>query len=149
MLSGKTRQAESPSSPNFLPPRDAAMRLVEESALQVAASDETILLLGETGVGKDVMARRIHEASARSGKRFVQINCAALPDGLLESELFGHVRGAYTGAVDAQPGQFEVAAGKPVPRGSPTMVPVVPKRPLPLRQRLGAGSLGSVLGAIR
>ena len=87
------------------------MRMVEESATQVASSDETVLLLGETGVGKDVMARRIHAASRRADKRFVQINCAALPEGLLESELFGHVRGAYTGAVDSQPGQFEVAAG--------------------------------------
>jgi two-component system response regulator AtoC len=86
------------------------MRLVEESAMRVASSDETVLLLGETGVGKDLVARRIHEASPRAGNRFVQINCAALPDGLLESELFGHVRGAYTGAVDSQPGQFEVAS---------------------------------------
>ncbi|HEY3176613.1 MAG TPA: sigma 54-interacting transcriptional regulator [Candidatus Polarisedimenticolia bacterium] len=86
------------------------MRLVEESAMQVAPSDETILLLGETGVGKDLLARRIHEASPRAGRPFVQINCAALPDGLLESELFGHVRGAYTDAVDSRPGQFEVAA---------------------------------------
>ena len=95
----------------FLPPRDQAMRFVEQSALQAARSDETILLLGETGVGKDVMARRIHDASSRRARRFVQINCAALPDGLLESELFGHVRGAFTGAVSSQPGQFEVAAG--------------------------------------
>src|SRR5688572_7443775 len=92
-------------------PRDPAMRLVERCALQVASSDETELLLGETGVGKDVMARPIHEASPRAGKRFVPINCAALPDGLLESELFGHTRGAFTGAVETQPGQFEVASG--------------------------------------
>ncbi len=96
---------------DILPPADAAMKVVEEQALQVAGSDETVLLLGETGVGKDVMARRIHEASPRAGRRFVQVNCAALPDGLLESELFGHMRGAYTGAVDSQPGQFEVASG--------------------------------------
>jgi transcriptional regulator with GAF, ATPase, and Fis domain len=94
-----------------IPPRDPAMKLVERCALQVAASDETVLLLGETGVGKDVMARRIHEGSARASRRFVAINCAALPDGLLESELFGHARGAFTGAVDSQPGQFEVASG--------------------------------------
>ncbi|HET9482199.1 MAG TPA: sigma 54-interacting transcriptional regulator, partial [Candidatus Polarisedimenticolia bacterium] len=95
----------------FLPPRDQAMRVVVDCALQVAASDETVLILGETGVGKDVMARRLHEASGRARRPFVQINCAALPEGLLESELFGHVRGAYTGAVDSQPGQFEVAEG--------------------------------------
>jgi len=99
------------TNPAFLPPRDIAMKQVEEYALQVATTDETVLLLGETGVGKDMMARRIHEGSPRASKRFVQINCAALPDGLLESELFGHMRGAYTGAVESQPGQFEVAAG--------------------------------------
>ena len=101
-----------PAPPSFpyLPPLDPAMKIVEEQALQVAGSDETILLLGETGVGKDVMARRIHDASPRAAKRFVQINCAALPDGLLESELFGHMRGSFTGAVESQQGQFEVAA---------------------------------------
>lgn len=100
-----------PAAAGILPPRDPAMKLVEESALQVAASDETVLLLGETGVGKDVLARRIHAASPRVSGKFVSINCAALPEGLLESELFGRVRGAYTGAVDSQPGQFEVADG--------------------------------------
>ncbi|HZI93010.1 MAG TPA: sigma 54-interacting transcriptional regulator [Patescibacteria group bacterium] len=95
----------------FHPPRDPGMLLVEQSALQVARSEETILILGETGVGKDVLARRIHEESSRSGGRFVSVNCAALPDGLLEGELFGHVRGAYTGAVDSQAGLFEVADG--------------------------------------
>ena len=96
---------------DVLSPVDPAMRVVEEQALQVARSDETILLLGETGVGKDVMARRIHDASLRAGRKFVSINCAALPDGLLESELFGHMKGAYTGAIDSKPGQFEVASG--------------------------------------
>ncbi len=100
-----------PRQDSILPPTDPAMKLVEEQALQVASSDETVLLLGETGVGKDITARRIHDASPRAAGRFVQINCAALPDGLLESELFGHVRGAYTGAVDSQPGQFEMASG--------------------------------------
>jgi len=110
--SGSRRSTPALKTPDsFLPPRDPAMRLVEESALQVAGSGETVLLLGETGVGKDVMARRIHDASPRAGRRFVSVNCAALPDGLLESELFGHVRGAYTGAVDSQPGLFEVADG--------------------------------------
>ena len=109
--SRKARNTDSLTGTPFVPPMDVAMRMVEESAAQVASSDETVLLLGETGVGKDVMARRIHAASWRAQGRFVQINCAALPDGLLESELFGHVRGAYTGAIDSQPGQFEVAAG--------------------------------------
>ena len=92
-------------------PLDLTTRLVEESAMRVAASDETILILGETGVGKDVLARRIHAASPRARGRFVHINCAAVSEGLIESELFGHVRGAYTGAVDSQPGQFEMASG--------------------------------------
>jgi len=87
------------------------MRLVEEQALRVADSDETVLLLGETGVGKDLLARRMHLASSRKSGPFIQINCAALPEGLLESELFGHARGAYTGAVDSQQGQFEAARG--------------------------------------
>ena len=95
----------------FLPSFDPAMRHVEAQALQVAGSDETVLLLGETGVGKDLLARRIHLESPRRTGPFVQINCAALPEGLLESELFGRVRGAYTGANDSQQGQFEVARG--------------------------------------
>ena len=95
----------------FLPSFDPGMRLVEEQALRVADTDETVLLLGETGVGKDILARRMHLASSRKAEPFVQINCAALPEGLLESELFGHIRGAYTGAIDSQQGQFEAARG--------------------------------------
>ena len=98
-------------SPGYVPPQDAGMMLVNEYALRVAPTDETVLLLGDTGVGKDVVARRIHQASPRSKKRFVHINCAALPEGLLESELFGHARGAFTGAVESQSGQFQLAAG--------------------------------------
>ncbi len=98
-------------APDHLLPLDLTTRLVEESAMRVAVSDETILILGETGVGKDVLARRIHAASPRARGRFVHINCAAVSEGLIESELFGHVRGAYTGAVDSQPGQFEMASG--------------------------------------
>ena len=89
---------------NYLPSEDPSMQILEAQAMQVAVSEETVLLLGETGVGKDLLASRIHKASPRAGRRFVSINCAALPDGLLESELFGHVRGAYTGAVDSQAG---------------------------------------------
>ena len=95
----------------YLPPRDPAMRHIEETAIRVAESDETVLITGETGVGKDVLARRIHNASPRAAGHFVHINCAAVSEGLIESELFGHVRGAYTGAVDSQPGQFEMASG--------------------------------------
>jgi len=87
------------------------MKNAEQRALRVAPSDETVLILGETGVGKDLMARLIHENSSRKTGPFVHLNCAALPESLLESELFGHMRGAYTGATENRPGQFEIAAG--------------------------------------
>ena len=84
---------------------------VLKQATQVAGTDTTVLLLGESGTGKEVVARFIHRASARSGGPFVALNCAALPDSLLESELFGYERGAFTGATQAKPGQLEQAAG--------------------------------------
>jgi Nif-specific regulatory protein len=84
---------------------------VLKQATQVAATDTTVLLLGESGTGKEVVARFIHRASVRSGGPFVALNCAALPEPLLESELFGFERGAFTGAMQAKPGQIEQAAG--------------------------------------
>jgi len=80
-------------------------------ATQVAETETTVLLLGESGTGKEVVARFIHRASARAGRPFVALNCAALPEHLLESELFGFERGAFTGAAQAKPGQIELAAG--------------------------------------
>ena len=80
-------------------------------ATQVAGTDSTVLLLGESGTGKEVIARYVHRASPRSSGPFVALNCAALPDQLFESELFGHERGAFTGATQAKPGQIERAAG--------------------------------------
>jgi DNA-binding NtrC family response regulator len=80
-------------------------------AQQAAASDVTVLLLGETGTGKEVMARAIHRWSPRRAKPFVAVNCAALPENLLENELFGHERGAFTGANKREPGKIEVAEG--------------------------------------
>jgi len=80
-------------------------------AQQAAASPVTVLLLGETGTGKEVMARAIHRWSPRRTKPFVAVNCAALPESLLENELFGHERGAFTGAVKREPGKIEVADG--------------------------------------
>jgi Nif-specific regulatory protein len=86
-------------------------RAILKQATQVAATDTTVLLTGESGTGKEVVARFIHRASARSTGTFVALNCAALPEQLLESELFGHERGAFTGAHQARPGQIELAAG--------------------------------------
>ena len=86
-------------------------RRVVKMAAQVAPTDSTVLLLGESGTGKEVIARTIHRASRRGEGPFVALNCAALPENLLESELFGHERGAFTGATQAKPGQMELAAG--------------------------------------
>jgi transcriptional regulator with GAF, ATPase, and Fis domain len=83
---------------------------VLKQATQVADTETTVLLLGESGTGKEVVARYIYGASRRAGRPFVAVNCAALPDQLLESELFGHEKGAFTGAAQAKPGQLELAA---------------------------------------
>jgi transcriptional regulator with PAS, ATPase and Fis domain len=86
-------------------------QLVLKAATQVASTDTTVLLVGESGTGKEVVARFIHHASSRADGPFVALNCAALPEQLLESELFGFERGAFTGAQQAKPGQIELAAG--------------------------------------
>lgn len=78
---------------------------------KVASSNATVLLLGESGTGKEVLARGLHEASPRKNERFVAINCAAIPDNLLESELFGYEKGAFTGAAKTTPGKIETAHG--------------------------------------
>src|SRR5262245_15012123 len=89
----------------------AAWREVLRRATQVAATDATTCLQGESGTGKEVIARFIHERSPRQRGPFIAINCAALPEQLLESELFGFERGAFTGAIQSKPGQIELAAG--------------------------------------
>ncbi len=88
-----------------------AMRGVQKFIGIAASSDATVLVLGETGTGKELVAHAIHQHSERARRPFVPLNCAAIPAELLESELFGHVRGAFTGAVQARPGRFREADG--------------------------------------
>ena len=100
-----------PPQPGSIIFRSARFRETYDLTLQVAASDANIMILGESGTGKELIAGAIHDNSLRRGGRFLSINCAALSDTLLESQLFGHVRGAFTGAVTAQKGLFEEADG--------------------------------------
>jgi formate hydrogenlyase transcriptional activator len=89
--------------------QSAALRKVLQLVETVATSDSTVLLLGDTGTGKELIARAIHDRSRRKDRTFVKLNCAAIPTGLLESELFGHERGAFTGAVTQKIGRLELA----------------------------------------
>jgi two-component system response regulator FlrC len=91
--------------------RDPSMQAVITMADQIAPSDASILITGESGVGKEVIARYVHQKSRRASKPFISVNCAAIPENLLESELFGHEKGAFTGAVARRIGKFEEANG--------------------------------------
>jgi DNA-binding NtrC family response regulator len=91
--------------------QDAAMIEIKQLADQIAPSDASVLITGESGVGKEVMARYLHKRSRRADKPFISVNCAAIPENLLESELFGHEKGAFTGAVARRIGKFEEADG--------------------------------------
>jgi two-component system NtrC family response regulator len=106
----RRRSAAAPETPlSGLITNDPGMLRVCRAIEKVAPTDVSVLLLGESGTGKDVLARAVHQLSPRSGKPFIAINCAAIPENLLESELFGHERGAFTGAVKQTIGKIELA----------------------------------------
>lgn len=107
-----------------------SMRAVKRMIAQVARSDSTVLILGETGSGKEVVARAIHRASPRAERPFVAVNCGAIPGDLLESELFGHEKGAFTGAFTARTGRFELA------RDGMLFLDEIGDMPLPMQVKL-------------
>ena len=108
--SRSTTSSESPETPRLLG-QSAAMEQIRRLVQEVASTDVPVFITGESGTGKEVVARTLHEASGRAGGEFVAINCAAIPSELMESELFGHEKGAFTGAVTSRPGCFELAHG--------------------------------------
>src|SRR6185312_1922642 len=91
--------------------RDDSMARVVKLAQQIAGSEASVLITGESGTGKEVLARFVHSRSLRAKKPFISVNCAAIPENLLESELFGHEKGAFTGALGRRIGKFEEANG--------------------------------------
>jgi DNA-binding NtrC family response regulator len=99
------------SEPSPLLGISESIQAIGRSIEEVARSDVTVLIEGESGTGKELVARSIHIQSGRSAQPFISVNCAALPDQLLEAELFGHVKGAFTGAVATKPGRFQLADG--------------------------------------
>ncbi|MGB5307010.1 MAG: PEP-CTERM-box response regulator transcription factor [Gammaproteobacteria bacterium] len=123
-----TQQAKSPLE-GVITGSDQMM-LVCRTVEKVAPIDTTVLVLGESGTGKELLARSLHELSARNGNRFVAINCAAIPENLLESELFGYEKGAFTGAAKQTPGKIETASGGTL------FLDEVGDMPLPLQAKL-------------
>lgn len=105
----RLRAVQQPDALGSLITRDPEMLRICRTIEKVAASNATVLLLGESGTGKELLARGLHAASPRSDERFVAINCAAIPENLLESELFGYEKGAFTGAAKSTPGKIETA----------------------------------------
>lgn len=106
----KTRLRRS-TDPDIFAGGNAAMQDITHLIKQIAPTDVTVLVEGESGTGKEIVARAIHEKSRRRTLPFIAVNCAALPENLIEAELFGHVRGAFTGAVSDSPGRFQLAHG--------------------------------------
>jgi transcriptional regulator with PAS, ATPase and Fis domain len=96
---------------NGIVSRSSEINDLVDIVLQVSSTDITILIYGESGVGKEVFARAIHNSSKRAGEELINVNCGAIPEGILESELFGHKKGAFTGAVENRKGYFEIADG--------------------------------------
>ena len=122
--------AQSPvSASDMIVTADASRRLAE-LARRVAASDCTVLIAGESGTGKEVLARFIHRNSSRAERAFVAVNCAAIPENMLEAILFGYERGAFTGAHAAHPGKFEQA------QGGTLLLDEVTEMPLALQAKL-------------
>src|SRR5260370_18866019 len=105
----RKRERPEPSFMDSIVGRRGGLRAILAQVEAVAPTNATILISGETGTGKEVIARAIHELSPRRSRNLVNVNCAAMPAGLLESELFGHERGAFTGAVNSNVGRFALA----------------------------------------
>lgn len=126
----RLRLTQHPAALNGLITRDGAMQKICRTIEKVASSNATVLLLGESGTGKEVLARGLHETSPRKNERFVAINCAAIPENLLESELFGYEKGAFTGAAKSTPGKIETA------HGGTLMLDEIGDLPLPLQSKL-------------
>jgi len=97
------------TEPDIFAGSSASMKGISQLIQQIASTDVTVLIEGESGTGKEIIARAIHEKSRRKARAFVAVNCAALTDNLMEAELFGHVRGAFTGAISDRPGRFQLA----------------------------------------
>lgn len=126
----RLQAAQHPSALGGLLTRDTGMQRVCRTIEKVANSGATVLLLGESGTGKELLARGLHESSSRAKERFVAINCAAIPENLLESELFGYEKGAFTGAAKTTPGKIETA------HGGTLMLDEIGDLPLPLQAKL-------------
>ncbi len=132
-LQAENRRLQSMQTPDALAgliTKDPGMLRVCRTIEKVASSNVTVMLLGESGTGKEVLARGLHQSSGRKANKFVAINCAAIPDNLLESELFGYEKGAFTGAVKTTVGKIEIA------HGGTLMLDEIGDLPLPLQSKL-------------